>query len=126
MVGRRTHHGLATGTDTPLDRLSRRCDAWPVVHPLFVALDLSLDRARGVEILRDWTPPAPFERVWWPPRASCSPVPRSPSRVIVERFVDGEIRVVRYLKTYGDPGWPSIDADDIRRVVGPFTSRLRT
>jgi hypothetical protein len=37
---------------------------WPVVHPLFVALDLSLDRARGVEILRDWTPPAPFKRVW--------------------------------------------------------------
>jgi hypothetical protein len=37
---------------------------WPVVHPLFVALDLSLDRARGVEILRDWNPPAPFKRVW--------------------------------------------------------------
>jgi hypothetical protein len=37
---------------------------WPVVHPLFVALDLSLDRARGVEILRDWDPPAPFRRVW--------------------------------------------------------------
>ena len=37
---------------------------WPVVHPLFVALDLSLDRARGVEILRDWNPPAPFRRVW--------------------------------------------------------------
>jgi hypothetical protein len=37
---------------------------WPVVHPLFVALDLSLDRARGVEILGDWNPPAPFRRVW--------------------------------------------------------------
>jgi hypothetical protein len=37
---------------------------WPVVHPLFVALDLSLDRARGVEILGDWTPPQPFKRVW--------------------------------------------------------------
>ena len=37
---------------------------WPVVHPLFVALDLSLDRARGAEILRDWNPPAPFRRVW--------------------------------------------------------------
>lgn len=37
---------------------------WPVVHPLFVALDLSLDRARGVEILRDWNPPTPFKRVW--------------------------------------------------------------
>jgi hypothetical protein len=37
---------------------------WPIVHPLFVALDLSLDRARGVEIVGDWTPPPPFERVW--------------------------------------------------------------
>jgi len=37
---------------------------WPVAHPLFVALDLSLDRARGVEILGDWNPPAPFKRVW--------------------------------------------------------------
>ncbi len=37
---------------------------WPVVHPLFVALDLSLDRARGVEILHDWNPPARFWRVW--------------------------------------------------------------
>jgi hypothetical protein len=37
---------------------------WPVVDPLFVALDLSLDRARGVEILRDWHPPPPFKRVW--------------------------------------------------------------
>ena len=37
---------------------------WPVVHPLFVALDLALDRARGVEILGDWNPPAPFRRVW--------------------------------------------------------------
>jgi hypothetical protein len=37
---------------------------WPVVHPLFVALDLGLDRARGVEILGDWDPPAPFRRVW--------------------------------------------------------------
>jgi hypothetical protein len=37
---------------------------WPVVHPIFVALDLALDRARGVEILRDWNPPMPFRRVW--------------------------------------------------------------
>jgi hypothetical protein len=37
---------------------------WPLVHPLYVALDLSLDRARGVEILGDWTPPAAFKRVW--------------------------------------------------------------
>jgi Nucleotidyl transferase AbiEii toxin, Type IV TA system len=45
--------------------------------------------------------------------------------VMADRFVDGAVRVVRYLKTYGDPGWPTIDADDIRRVVGSFTSRLR-
>jgi hypothetical protein len=46
--------------------------------------------------------------------------------VMVERFVDDAARVVRYLKTYGDPGWPPIDADDVRRVVGSFTSRLRS
>lgn len=37
---------------------------WPIVHPLFAALDLAQDRARGVEILEGWTPPAPFTRVW--------------------------------------------------------------
>lgn len=37
---------------------------WPIAHPLFAALDLAQDRARGVEILEDWTPPAPFTRVW--------------------------------------------------------------
>jgi len=37
---------------------------WPVVHPLFVALDLSLDRARGTEILQDWDVPEPFRKVW--------------------------------------------------------------
>jgi hypothetical protein len=44
--------------------------------------------------------------------------------VMVERFVDGAVRVVRYLKAYGDPVWSHIDADDIRGVVGSFTSRL--
>lgn len=37
---------------------------WPVVHPLFVALDLSLDRARGTEILQGWNVPHPFHKVW--------------------------------------------------------------
>ena len=37
---------------------------WPIVHPLFAALDLAQDRARGVEILEDWTPAIPFTRVW--------------------------------------------------------------
>ncbi len=45
--------------------------------------------------------------------------------VIVERFVDGAARVVRYLKAYGDPGWPPIDTDDLRRVIGSFSSQLR-
>jgi hypothetical protein len=45
--------------------------------------------------------------------------------VIVERFVDGATRVVRYLKAYGDPAWPEITADDLRRVVGSFASGLR-
>src|SRR5215217_2312820 len=33
--------------------------------------------------------------------------------VIVERFVDGATRIVRYLKAYGDPAWPEITADDL-------------
>jgi len=45
--------------------------------------------------------------------------------VLDRRFVDDATRVVRYLKTYGDPGWPTIESDDIRRVVGAFTHRLR-
>lgn len=34
---------------------------WPLAHPVAVALDLAQDRARGREILHDWSPP---ERVW--------------------------------------------------------------
>jgi hypothetical protein len=52
-------------------------------------------------------------------------LPEVVRELMVERFVDGAARVVRYLKAYGDPGWPRIDTDDIRRVVGSFTSRLR-
>lgn len=37
---------------------------WPRAHPLVVALDLAQDRARGREILEDWTPPGEFHRVW--------------------------------------------------------------
>ncbi|MHB8670888.1 MAG: transcriptional regulator [Acidimicrobiales bacterium] len=37
---------------------------WPAVHPVFAALDLALDPARGREILDGWTPPEPFVRVW--------------------------------------------------------------
>lgn len=42
-------------------RLKRR---WPLAHPLAVALELARDRARGREILGDWTPPPEFRRVW--------------------------------------------------------------
>ncbi|WP_217696687.1 transcriptional regulator [Mycobacterium sp. GA-1841] len=38
--------------------------AWPLAHPLFVALDLAQDPGRGLEILSDWTPPARWIRVW--------------------------------------------------------------
>jgi hypothetical protein len=34
---------------------------WQLAHPVAVALDLAQDRARGREILEDWSPP---ERVW--------------------------------------------------------------
>jgi hypothetical protein len=33
-------------------------------HPLFVALDLASDKARGSEILSGWIPPRGFTRVW--------------------------------------------------------------
>lgn len=42
----------------------RRKGSWPLAHPLAVALDLAQDRARGREILEDWTPPPEFHRVW--------------------------------------------------------------
>ncbi|WP_257430823.1 transcriptional regulator [Nocardioides carbamazepini] len=38
--------------------------AWPLAHPLFVALDLAQDRGRGREILEAWTPAEPWRRVW--------------------------------------------------------------
>ena len=37
---------------------------WPLVHPLFVALDLAKDQGRGREILDAWTPDEPWARVW--------------------------------------------------------------
>lgn len=38
--------------------------AWPLAHPVFVALDLAKDPGRGREILDAWTPPKPWKRVW--------------------------------------------------------------
>lgn len=42
----------------------RRRGGWPLAHPLAVALELAQDRARGREILDDWTPPPEYPRVW--------------------------------------------------------------
>ena len=39
-------------------------EGWLGTHPLFVALDLAQDPARGAEALGAWQPPSPFERVW--------------------------------------------------------------
>lgn len=46
-------------------RPARRAETVPVVHPVFAALDLAADPARGQEILEDWTQlPEKFRRVW--------------------------------------------------------------
>ncbi len=37
---------------------------WPLVHPLFVALDLAKDPDRGSEVLAAWDPPGRWQRVW--------------------------------------------------------------
>ncbi len=37
---------------------------WPLVHPLFVALDLAQDPGRGAEALASWDPPEGWRRVW--------------------------------------------------------------
>jgi hypothetical protein len=44
-------------------RFVRAGEPWPVVHPLVVALDLAADRARGHQILDEWTPEE-VPRVW--------------------------------------------------------------
>jgi len=45
------------------ERQSRDWADWRFAHGLFAALDLAQDRARGSEILADWTP-KDFTRVW--------------------------------------------------------------
>lgn len=47
-----------TKPDETLDPVHQR---WRLAHPVAVALDLAQDRARGREVLEDWSPP---ERVW--------------------------------------------------------------
>lgn len=44
-------------------RFRRSGESWPVVHPLFVALDLAADRARGHQVLDEWEP-TETPRVW--------------------------------------------------------------
>jgi len=45
-------------------RVDLASEHWPVVHPLFAALDLASDPARGREVLQDWAPPKTWHRVW--------------------------------------------------------------
>lgn len=52
---------VAPVSDVTAHREPPRSQAWPLAHPVAVALDLAQDRARGREILEDWSPP---ERVW--------------------------------------------------------------
>ena len=44
-------------------RFRRPGERWPVVHPIVVALDLAVDRARGRQILDEWDLEEPH-RVW--------------------------------------------------------------
>ncbi len=37
--------------------------AWPIAHPVVIALDLAQDQSRGREMLSEWTPLG-FDRVW--------------------------------------------------------------
>ena len=52
---------VAPVSDVTARREAPRSRPWPLAHPVAVALDLAQDRARGREILEDWSPP---ERVW--------------------------------------------------------------
>ena len=52
---------VAPVSDVTSHRAPPRSQPWPLAHPVAVALDLAQDRARGREILEDWSPP---ERVW--------------------------------------------------------------
>src|SRR5690606_11577208 len=52
---------VAPVNDVTAHREPPRSQPWPRAHPVAVALDLAQDRARGREILEDWSPP---DRVW--------------------------------------------------------------
>ena len=52
---------VAPATAMTDDALRPVHQGWPLAHPVAIALDLAQDRARGREILDDWSPP---DRVW--------------------------------------------------------------
>jgi hypothetical protein len=56
--------GLAVARRFDLGRRRGVDIEWPVVHPLFVALDLAQGGARGREILEEFDAPDGFRRVW--------------------------------------------------------------
>jgi len=63
------HAGVILVPPTPLACMDRQDApsaslAWPTLHPLYLALDLAQDRARGHEILEGWTPSMPTPRPW--------------------------------------------------------------
>ena len=66
------HAAVILVPPTPLACMDRQ-DApsasldWPTLHPLYLALDLAQDRARGHEILDGWAPPIPSPRPWAAP-----------------------------------------------------------
>jgi hypothetical protein len=51
-------------TSQRIDRGTRATQGWPLVHLLFVALDLAQDPDRGTEVLAAWEPPGEWHRVW--------------------------------------------------------------
>jgi hypothetical protein len=51
-------------TSQRIDRGTRATLGWPLVHLLFVALDLAQDPDRGTEVLAAWEPPGEWHRVW--------------------------------------------------------------
>lgn len=51
-------------TSRRVARSTRATRGWPLVHPLFVALDLTQDPDRGTEVLAAWEPPGKWQRVW--------------------------------------------------------------
>ncbi|MGI8756330.1 MAG: hypothetical protein ACR2MB_10835 [Acidimicrobiales bacterium] len=66
------HAAVIVIPPTPLACLDRQDApsgtlAWPTLHPLYLALDLAQDRARGHEILEGWTPAIPTPRPWVEP-----------------------------------------------------------